>query len=152
MSAVDVRAVMREVEEEARRLRQSPDFPADLAAQLDAVAARFLPVQAAGDDLAQAVSVLEQRAYIDVNAPTFSRVAPFAVLKKVLKKLLAWYFRYVAQQVTTFGNAVARLGSMLSERVERVEADRDEQAARIEALEARVRELEARLGAPPPQA
>lgn len=140
-SSVDLAAVAAEVTAEARRRRTAPDFPHDLAEQLSGISLRFLPVHLQSDDLNQAVAVLSQRTFIDVNVPTTSRIAPVAVVKKTLKRLLSWYFRYVAQQVTTMANATVRLGKLQSDEIA---ALRD----RVSELEASIAELRERRPGP----
>ena len=69
-------------------------------------------------------------------------------LKLVIRKLIGWYVRFLGQQVSLLGQAAARLGLMVADRLDQFEAEQGAEraalAAQVAALEARVAELEAR--------
>ena len=137
-----------EVQAEARRLAAQTDFPAAYVARVRTATARLAVVEGDRDDVRAAALLLEQQAVIDVEAPVASRTLPQRLVKQLVLKLVGWYVRFVGHQVGVLGQAAARLGLAVAERLERMEAEqgaeRAAMAARIAALEARVAELEAR--------
>jgi hypothetical protein len=120
--ALDFQQVLREIDEEVRTRRASGDFPSDMERELDLVFARFAPVTVNGDDLPALLEAAERTSLVNANPPTSARLLPVSVLKKVEHKLLGWFFRYVAQQVTAFGGIVNQVLRLLSRRLEAVEA------------------------------
>jgi len=137
-----------EVLAEAGRVAAGPGFPAGYLARVRTSAARLAVTEGGGDDVRSAALLLEQQAAIDVEAPVASRALPQRLLKQVVRKLIGWYVRFLGHQVGVLGQAAARLGLVVAERLDRMEAEqgaeRAAMAARISALEARVAELEAR--------
>jgi hypothetical protein len=137
-----------EVQAEANRLAGQPDFPAAYLARVRVATARLAFVEGDRDDVRSAALLLEQQAVIDVEAPVASRTLPQRLVKQLVLKLVGWYVRFVGHQVGILGQAAARLGLAVAERLDRMEAEsgaeRVAMAARIAALEARVAELEAR--------
>jgi cell division protein FtsB len=104
----------------------------------------------APDDLEDALQALEDVSHFDVEVPTASNRREVEVLKSGVKRLLAWYMRYLAVELNNFSAATARLAEVLARRTEKLEKGSDELAARVGALEERVRRLEsgARRSAP----
>jgi hypothetical protein len=137
-----------EVQAEANRLAARSDFPAAYLAQVRVATARLGVVQSERDDVRAAALLLEQQAVIDLEPPVAGRALPQRLVKLLVLKLVGWYVRFVGHQVGILGQAAARLGLAVAERVDRMEAEsgaeRVAMAARIAALEARVAELEAR--------
>jgi len=137
-----------EVLAEAGRVAAGPGFPAAYLVRVRTSAARLAVTEGGGDDVRSAALLLEQQAAIDVEAPVASRALPQRLLKQVVRKLIGWYVRFLGHQVGVLGQAAARLGLVVAERLDRMEAEqgaeRAAMAARISALEARVAELEAR--------
>lgn len=113
--------LLAEINEEVQRRRDSGDIPADLERELDLVFARFAPVDALEADFEQVLTRAEQSTFIDTIAPVESSrpVVPF--LKRIIRKVIGWYVRYVAQQTTGFAHAIARAVRLLGERVDVLE-------------------------------
>lgn len=105
---VDLHAVVDEIYAEAARRRRSGEIPAGLERELDAAFAKVAPPAAVGDDLAAVIERVERASFIDVDVPTASNRPGVAPVKQVLRKSMAWYLRYVAQQVSGLGSAVTR--------------------------------------------
>jgi hypothetical protein len=127
--------------------QQSPPAPLDpdTQAYLERVrrATRRLAARdVASDDGRAALEALADVVVIDVEVPTASARREVRLLKTVIKRLTAWYLRYVGQQITVFGRAVERLGGALMERVEGLEARADQLGSRVEDLAVRVERLE----------
>jgi hypothetical protein len=126
-----------EIEAAAARAEAAPDAPTGYLERVRSGAGRFAVGRAGASDGRHAARLLEHQATIDVDVPTGSRAAPAALLKKVDKKLTLWYFRFVGQQVTLQGQAVARLGTATAARIEELEDEIAELRARVAELEQR---------------
>lgn len=121
-AAIDLRQVLREIDEEVQARRASGDFPPGMERDLDLVFARFAPATVSGDDADSLLEAADRSSFIDPDPPTGSRIPPVAILKKVERKLLSWYFRAVSQQVTAFAGTVVSLLKVLTRRLEALEA------------------------------
>jgi hypothetical protein len=131
----------------ARELEESGDFPRDYVRQVRS-AAGTLGVSGAGDDpVRQAALLLEYQAVVDVEAPVRAGPRSRRLIKTVIKKLVGWYVRFLADQVGVLGRTAARLGMAVAERLERLDAEQAALRAEVDAelarLRARVAELEA---------
>ena len=137
-----------EVRAEAERLAGEPGFPAAYLARVRTAADRLAVSEGGGNDVRSAALLLEQQAVIDVEVPVAGRGFPQRLVKRVIRKLIGWYVRFLGHQVAVLGGVAGRFGLAVAERLERMEAEqgaeREAMAARIAALEARVAELEAR--------
>jgi hypothetical protein len=98
------------------------------------------------DEVQAALVVVEGSAYIDVDVPTTSRRRALVLVKVTVKRLTGWYLGYVGRQVSLFGQAVARLGSVLVERTQRLEQNMTAIGEKVDRLEARVERLENETG------
>jgi hypothetical protein len=119
--AIDHRRLMDEIEAEVRRRRSSGDIPADFERELDLVFARHAPVDALGDDYEKVLERVAHSAAIDVMAPVDSARPGVPLLKKVVRKAVAFEVRHVADQVSGFVHALTRALRLLGERVEALE-------------------------------
>ena len=137
-----------ELAAEAARLAAEPGFPAAWLARVRTAAARLSVTEGGRDDVRSAALLLEQQAVIDAEVPVASRTRPQRLLKLMVRKLIGWYVRFLGQQVSLLGQAAARLGLMVADRLDQFEAEQGAEraalAAQVAALEARVAELEAR--------
>lgn len=113
--------LLAEINEEVQRRRESGDIPADLERELDLVFARFAPVDALEADFEQVLTRAEQATFIDVIAPVESSRPVIPIFKKIVRKVIGWYMRYVAQQTTGFAHAITRAVRLLGERVDMLE-------------------------------
>lgn len=126
----------------ARQREAAPGFPSALAAKVRTATARLGATAVRPDDIRHASVLVEQAAAIDVQVPTASRLAPLALAKGLVKKAIFFYIRFLADQISLLGHAVARLGFSVAERVDGL----DEEVA---ALRARVEDLERQAGVSP---
>ena len=137
-----------EVLAEAERLAAEPGFPAAYLAHVRTATSRLAVTEGGRDDVRSAALLLEQEAVIDVEVPVASRTLPQRLVKQLVRKLVGWYVRFLGHQVGVLGQATARLGLAVAERLDRMEAEQGAEravmAAEIAALQARVAELEAR--------
>lgn len=118
---IDHAALLAEIDQEVARRRASGDLPADFERELDLVFARFAPVHAIGDDFGQVLERAESSTFIDVLAPTESSLPVVPHVKRVVRKVITWELRHMAQQVTAFANASVRALRLLAERVDALE-------------------------------
>jgi cell division protein FtsB len=96
----------------------------------------------APDDLDQAIQILREVSQFDVEVPTVSNRREVEMLKTGVKRLLTWYMRYLAVELNNFSAATARVSEVLAHRSEKLETNADELAARVGALEERMKRLE----------
>lgn len=120
----------------AAEKQSAPDFPGDRIARIRAAASRLAASEYRPDDLRHAALLLERQATLDLHVPTASRVPGVSLVKQVLKKLMIWYLRFLGHQISAFGQATARFGVTVSNRVESIEADVSDLQKRVAALEA----------------
>lgn len=118
---IDHKKLLAEIEEDVRRKRESGDLPPHLERELDIVFARYAPVRALEGDFEQVLTRAEQATFIDVLAPVASSRPVVPHVKRVLRKLVVWIFRYVAQQASGFNEAIARAVRLLGKRVDALE-------------------------------
>ena len=141
-------ALADELSAEAARLVAEPGFPAAYLARVRTAATRLAVTEGGRDDVRSAALVLEQQAVIDTAVPVASRTPPQRLLKLVIRKLIGWYVRFLGHQVSLMGQAAARFGLVVADRLDRFEAEQGAEraalVAEIDALKARVAELEAR--------
>lgn len=118
---LDLDQVLREIDQEVAARRAAGDFPPGLERDLDLVFARFAPSAASGDDLEGMLEAADRNAFIDLDVPTGSRLWPLVPVKRILRKLMAWYLRYVTQQLSAFATSVVAALKLLSRRVTELE-------------------------------
>jgi BMFP domain-containing protein YqiC len=70
-------------------------------------------------------------------------------VKRLVSRVLGWYFRFLADQLAALGQGMARLGLAAARRVERMEAEQAATRAELESLGARLARLEAAAGSEP---
>jgi hypothetical protein len=122
-------------------------FPGYLAKVRRAAARLGVHTGAEADDLDILLEDLADQARIDVEVPTASRRREGVYLKKAIKLGTRWYLRYLADQMTAFGESVSRLGRELAARTDALDARTGAINAEVEALKRRVDQLEAGGGA-----
>jgi hypothetical protein len=98
--------------------------------------------QVAPDDVAAALDAVRDVATLDADAPTASNRPEARLIKVGVKRLVAWYMVYLAEEVNDLAFALLRLGEALATRAERSEATSLGLLARLDQLEDRVRRLE----------
>ena len=87
---------------------------------------------------------VDDLAVLDLDAPTGSRLPMVPVVKKLVKKAVRWYLFYFGRQLLAFGQAVAHLGGILLDRIERTEATTAAFRAEVAQLATRLEQLERR--------
>ncbi|MCZ7531680.1 MAG: hypothetical protein M5U31_15905 [Acidimicrobiia bacterium] len=136
----DAATLMAEIEREVRERRRSGDLPADLERDLDRVFESVAPPGAVGTGFEPTLERAERAAFVDPVGPTDSRFPGVSFLRRILRKLLAFYVEHVVRQVSAFGVTLVRSVRLLGSRVSALEA-------RSPALDPRVRQLAAPLEA-----
>jgi hypothetical protein len=99
-------------------------------------------------DARAALVAVDDLAAIDLDAPTGSRLPVVPLVKKAIKRLVAWYLFYFGRQLLAFGQAVTHLGGILVDRTERVEGVAAKLEVEVAQLTARVEQLERDGSAP----
>ena len=117
---------------------EEADFPMTKVQRFRAAAGRMAASEFRPDDLRHGALLLERQANIDLQVPTASRVPGVSLLKRVLKKLMIWYLRFLGHQISAFGQATARFGVTVANRVDSLDSDVAELRTRVEALEQKV--------------
>jgi hypothetical protein len=117
---IDLGRLQAEINEEVRHRRATGDFPPGLERELDAMFARYAPA-GTGDDFDDVLASAQTQSFIHADVPTSSRRAPLAIVKRALRMAMAWYVRFVAQQVTAFAGTITRAVSLLARRVDALE-------------------------------
>lgn len=102
---------------EARLATIAPGFLDQVRQAAGRIAARTL----AGSDARASLSAIEDLAVLDLDVPTGSRLPLMPIVKKAVKRLIAWYLSYFGRQVSAFGQAVTEFGGLLLDRTERLE-------------------------------
>lgn len=133
-------ALADEIAAAAAEQAATPDFPAGRVQRIRAAAGRLAAGEFRPDDLRHGALLLERQATIDLQVPTASRVPGVSLVKRVLKALMIWYLRFLGHQISAFGQATARFGVTVANRVDGLDADVADLRARVEALENRLGE------------
>ncbi len=117
---IDLNKVRLEIEQEANKKRTQDDSIKDLERQLNLTFARFAPVDASISDLEAVIARVEEASNIDLLSPMQgSKLAQFA--KRLIRKAIRWYIRWIVEQLAGFGHATAKALSLLRIRVETLE-------------------------------
>jgi len=122
VSELDLRAVVAEIYDDVQRRRRSGEYPPGLERELDHLFAVHAPPAAVGDDMAVLLDRAERASFIDIDVPTTSNRPAVPYAKRGLRKAMAWYLRYVTQQVSALGGVLVRALTVLDRRVSRLEA------------------------------
>lgn len=133
-------ALADEIAAAAAQRAATADFPAARVQRIRAAAGRLAASEFRPDDLRHGALLLERQATIDLQVPTASRVPGVSLVKRVLKALMIWYLRFLGHQISAFGQATARFGVTVANRVDGLDADVADLRARVEALESRLGE------------
>jgi hypothetical protein len=130
-----------------------PDFGADALVYIEKVrqATKRLHAQETNpEDIRGALQSVRNLATFNVDVPVLSARREVQVVKKGVKRLSAWYMRYLSAQLNAFGATVVRLGETMAARVEDLERRGDDLSARLGAVEARLNRLETKTSATTP--
>jgi SAM-dependent methyltransferase len=121
-AAIDAGALMADIEREVRQRRRAGQIDEDYERELDRLFDAVAPPGATGPGLEAALTRAERAAIIDPVGPVASRLPGVALVRRVLRKLLAFYVEHVVRQVTAFGVMVVRAIRVLGDRVDEIEA------------------------------
>lgn len=94
------------------------------------------------DGTRAALADVDDLAEIDVDVPPDSPRVATRYAKRLLRRLLRWYIRYIAAQVTALGQALARLGTEIADRLDQIDSSAKEVDARLNDLAARIERIE----------
>jgi Methionine biosynthesis protein MetW len=117
---VDMQRLTAEINAEVRRRRAAGDFPPGLERELDAMFARYAPATTGGD-FDEVVEAAERTSFVHADVPTASNQPLLSYVKRGLRMIMAWYVRFLAQQVTAFAGAITRSVRLLGHRVDTLE-------------------------------
>jgi hypothetical protein len=95
------------------------------------------------DDVRSALEAVRGTSHFNVEAPTSSARREVELMKTGVKRMSAWYLRYLSVQVDAFAAALVGLADALAVRTERLESGTDELIVRLAAVEDRLDDLEA---------
>ena len=144
-------AVVDEVVNEARARQASPDFPHETVARIRLATEWLSATEPNSDDVRFTALLLQRQAGVDVEPPVGARSWPQRLAKRLVRKLVGWYVRFLGQQVSALGQAAARLGLAVVRRTEALEAqitaDRAATDHRLDDISARLAQLEAEVRA-----
>ena len=149
---------MREVTARAEALAGEPGYPADYVDEVRAATGWLAADPDGADggsarpDVRRAALILDRQAAVSLEPPMTAADLPRRLLKKLVRRLVGWYVRFLGQQVAALGQASSRLGLAVAARIERLEADEAAEhgalRAEVATLAERVARLEAQLGDP----
>jgi len=120
-----------EIEAAANDARTRAGFPAEYVDRVGQQSSRFALRTAAPGDIRAAIALLEEQTNISAVAPTDSRYRGVDAAKKVVRKAVFFAVNHLTEQMRALGWATTSVGTTPAERIEQ--------------LESRVHELEARL-------
>lgn len=133
---IDLDAVIREVEADARALRRSGAYPPDFERELADLFARFAPPAASGD-LRALIDAAEEHGLIEPFIPVESQKPAGRFVKQGFAKALGWYHTWLTQEISQFAGASIRALRVSADRLEALQGrlgDVDEQAGAVAGL------------------
>ncbi|MGH8988910.1 MAG: hypothetical protein ACRDXC_10010, partial [Acidimicrobiales bacterium] len=101
-----IQQVMAEIDDEVRRRRG--EISVQLERELDELFLEHAPLAARGGDLADALALVDQAAFIDPVVPVASQRRAGSAVKKGIRSLNLWYVGWITHQVSKLGAAVGR--------------------------------------------
>jgi hypothetical protein len=119
----------------------SPQQAAYVDQVRDALAGLAAPATRPGD-VRGALASVESHAAIDPDPPTMSRRLHARLARHAFRRLTGWDPRYLGAQVTVLGQSIVRLGTAITARTERLEAESAHLAGEVASITARLERLE----------
>ena len=129
--APDLDEVVEEIRAEARRTRESGDYPATLERELDALFEDLVPERLNEHDFEAVLQRAERASLIDLHAPIEDERRLYSQVKRGVQKMVLWYMDYVVRQIATFAASTTRAVRLLGERVEHLEEQQVALARRV---------------------
>lgn len=117
------REMQRRIDAEVRRKRKEGLLLPSVEAEMRRIYERLLPkgIGRSAEDFAHLMYSIDRSAVIDIDVPLRSKLFGVAYVKKVLRKLMAWYLNYLAQQLTNFHANLSQLIHALDLRLSQIE-------------------------------
>jgi hypothetical protein len=137
----------------ALRTSRRPDFGAEALVYIEKVrkaTKRLRAYETNPEDVRGALQQVRDVSGFNVEVPILSARREVQLVKTGVKRLSGWYLGYLAAQLNAFAATVVRLGETVASRVEDLEHNGDELAARVGAVEARLNRLEPKTAATTP--
>jgi hypothetical protein len=131
---LDVRAVVADIEREARARRRAGQIPPEYERDLDALFESIAPVGATHDSVEAVLARTERIARFDVAAPTASNLPGGEFVKRGLRRAMGWQFHFFSSQVQAFAYSSLRAFRLLGDRVGALERRLPITDARVEAM------------------
>jgi hypothetical protein len=116
----DFNRLTAEIEEEVRQRRAAGDFTPELERSLDALFDRHAPAASAAT-FDEALEQAQRASFVHADVPVASRRRLARLTTRLLRPIMAFYLRFLAQQVTALGAAVTRALGLLGQRVDSLE-------------------------------
>ncbi|MBI2169533.1 MAG: hypothetical protein HYU28_08550 [Actinobacteria bacterium] len=127
----DFDAVVEEIQAEARRRRESGEYPAAFERELDALFEDLVPERLREHDFEAVLDRAERASLIDLHAPVDDERRAYAQVKRGVQKLILWYMDYVVRQLATFAASTTRAVRLLGNRVEAIDERQTALARRL---------------------
>ena len=127
-----------------------PDFGAEALVYIEKVrkaTKRLRAYETNPEDVRGALQAVKNVAGVNVEVPIVGPRREVQLVKTGVKRLVAFYMGYLAGQFNAFSASVVRLGETMASRLEDLERNGDEMAARLGAVEARLSRLEPKAAA-----
>ncbi len=118
---LDFEQISAEIEAEARRLRVSGSVPPGMERKLAESFNKLVPHVSRTSELRDAIREADRCSFLNVAVPLESDKPGVDKVKFALRKAMAWYMNYLAQQAQTMGRSSVRALRVLAERVESIE-------------------------------
>ena len=117
---IDLIAVVREIEQDARERRRSGEYSVALERELDELFTRFAPPTVSGD-LRALIDNAEEHGLIEPFIPVDSQKPAGRYVKQGFAKALGWYHTWLTQEISQFAGATVRALRVGADRIEAVE-------------------------------
>ena len=112
-----------QIEKEVHERRSQGEYPPAFELAMDKAFKRHAPHpgEASVYSAEHLLDMVEATGYIDIAVPTTSSTPGVAYLKLFVKKLTAWYFNYIAQQLSNFVVNLVHLLRVIHVRLDKLE-------------------------------
>ncbi len=117
---IDLAAVVREIEQDARERRRSGEYSIALERELEELFTRFAPPTVSGD-LRALIDNAEEHGLIEPFIPVESEKPAGRYVKQGFAKALGWYHTWLTQEISQFAGAAVRALRVGADRIEAVE-------------------------------